>query len=293
MRDSAQKDYNVPQKRHWRRTIWNTILKHTGGREQHECILYLAGPHDDDRAIAISKGVPARNLIAIDRDAMNITNVRRQHGIGICDTLQNVLSWWPEHQKVCAVLLDLPSGLEYDVLKCLYVLHRDVFMDAIIMVNLMKGRDRWSNDLRAELRYLCPSELDEKNRAKLAIVAWLLITLFPGGERSFTEAHLHDQSTKSIMTKLFNHIVLNTYEYRSGQLVFNSVVCHTPLHGLDCIGRSSVDGHDSEEFRAHMCVAFDDPHDHVKSTTQRKLAALFAVRTKRYGKLLNTTMVTT
>jgi hypothetical protein len=62
----ATRDYDVGRKNHWRRTIWNEILRRTAGQEKQNVVLYLAGPQDLDRTVALQKGVPDQNLVAID-----------------------------------------------------------------------------------------------------------------------------------------------------------------------------------------------------------------------------------
>ena len=44
MGTGATRDYDVGPKNHWRRTIWNEILRRTAGQEKEKLILYLAGP---------------------------------------------------------------------------------------------------------------------------------------------------------------------------------------------------------------------------------------------------------
>lgn len=73
----ATRDYDVGPKNHWRRTIWNEILRRTAGQEKEKLILYLAGPQDLDRKVALQKGVPDQNLVAIDV----VMGVRRPDGL--------------------------------------------------------------------------------------------------------------------------------------------------------------------------------------------------------------------
>jgi hypothetical protein len=78
MGTGATHDYDVGPKNNWRRTIWNEILRRTDGQEKEKLILYLAGPQDLDRKVALQKGVPDQNLVAIDVVMDNVTRVREE-----------------------------------------------------------------------------------------------------------------------------------------------------------------------------------------------------------------------
>jgi hypothetical protein len=80
MGTGATRDYDVGPKNHWRRTIWNEILRRTAGQEKEKLILYLAGPQDLDRKVALQKGVPDQNLVAIDVVMENVLRVRQGRG---------------------------------------------------------------------------------------------------------------------------------------------------------------------------------------------------------------------
>lgn len=68
----SQKNYSFGSKNHWRRTIWNEVLRRTQGRERDGYVLYLAGANNLDHAVAIEKRVPEHNLVAIDIRQSNI-----------------------------------------------------------------------------------------------------------------------------------------------------------------------------------------------------------------------------
>jgi hypothetical protein len=77
MGTGATRDYDVGPKNHWRRTIWNEILRRTAGQEKENLILYLAGPQDLDRKVALQKGVPDQNLVAIPKDTGGVYEQRQ------------------------------------------------------------------------------------------------------------------------------------------------------------------------------------------------------------------------
>lgn len=147
----SRKDYDFDSKNRWRRMIWNLILRRTKGREKRELVLYLAGPDDFDRAVAVGRGVPSSNLIAIDRDRANIQSVRANGHLGICGDVIDVLRAWPRSKPVCAIMLDLCQGFQR-----LEDLHRIMLIQqfnpalgkAIIAFNLLRGRDQESEHER-------------------------------------------------------------------------------------------------------------------------------------------------
>ena len=102
----------------------------------------------------MAKGVPTQNLVAIDRDVENVQRVRDK-AVPILDgDVVDILWSWPEGHPVCAVLLDFCSGLEwansgiYDAFERLPLRH------AVAAINLMRGRDSFSNGSRQTLEEL-------------------------------------------------------------------------------------------------------------------------------------------
>ena len=148
----STKNYRFGSKNNWRRSVWNEVLRRTNGTEKKHPILYLAGPDDLDRSIAIEKGVPPHNLIAIDRDRSNVKSVRRNKGIAIEADVLDLLWSWPDTQTVAAVMLDFCCGFTRDVIGTYDAMARRPFFKAPLMINLMRGRDADTNSFRALLK---------------------------------------------------------------------------------------------------------------------------------------------
>jgi hypothetical protein len=144
----SNRDYKSGPKNNWRRSVWNEVLSRTNGREKTEFVLYLAGPQDLDREIAISKGVPAENLIGIDWDQRNVKGVTGKRGCAVAGDALDVLWSWPENRPVCAVLLDFCSGIEFNNAAIYDAFEKKSLRNAVVMVNFMRGRDPWSNPIR-------------------------------------------------------------------------------------------------------------------------------------------------
>lgn len=145
-------DYNFSQKRHWRRALWNSIAERVQVQRRDAFVVYLAGPIDADRPVAIDKGFSGRNLVAIERDK----SVAKQLKDGgtftlIGDIFKHLRAWHPD-RRVDVCLLDLCGGLtpkiagEIEDLMCL-----PQFQTAVFAINLLRGRDPQGNKLREKL----------------------------------------------------------------------------------------------------------------------------------------------
>lgn len=148
MKIGSARNYKSGPKNNWRRATWNEILRRTAGRERQEPILYLTGPQDLDRAIAIEKGVSAHNLIGIDWEQGNVAKVRAGRGLAITGDALDVLWSWPFDRPVAAVLLDFCSGIERTNQSVYDVFERKPFLGSVVMLNFQRGRDPWSDSLR-------------------------------------------------------------------------------------------------------------------------------------------------
>lgn len=143
-------DYKFGTKNHWRRTMWNAVVQKMAENRRGCPVLYLAGPDDLDREVAISKGIANQNLIAIDRSDVNVSSVRKSKCPAINADVFQVLANWPESRFVSAVVLDLCCGLDRDDLgDTMNAFCRVPFQNSVIAVNLMRGRDGASNNMRA------------------------------------------------------------------------------------------------------------------------------------------------
>lgn len=233
MGDGAFKEYKFGQKNNWRRAIWNEVLTRTCNAHKVSPVLYLAGPEDLDRPIALAKGVPQQNLIAIDKSRHNIHRVKSLGVPAIQADAVDVMRAWPRDRPIAAVLMDFCHGLEQQAFRMMDALQRKPFQTAIVMANFQRGRDQSTGDLRrvaaTSADYItrrCPPKLggdlavSEKNRAAIfyctqciGIADKVSGTIF-GDERDIPRAC--DAITEVQKPSFFS--------YRSGPLVFDSVV---------------------------------------------------------------------
>jgi len=306
MGTGASRNYDVGPKNHWRRTIWNEILRRTAGQEKEKLILYLAGPQDLDRKVALQKGVPDQNLVAIDVVMENVSRVREEGRPALKGDLIDVLWSWPEDWPVCAVLMDFCSGIEWGNGGAYDAFETKPLRNAAIMVNFMRGRDRWSNEIRENLdragllkplwRTTLPGgepELvveDTTNRAFqfLMFHAWDLFCVMETGEARDpgprgTRGEMLIPDDEHTVREFNAEIGLilgmmkpRFFSYRSGQLVFDSAVFHSHARGLD-----RAPAH-FQEVKKRAEVAIAQNITKMRSPElARAIAATLTVRTRR------------
>lgn len=299
----SRKDYKFGQKNHWRRTVWNEVLRRTAGREYTEPILYLAGPQDLDRAIALDKGVPGQNLIAVDRDQKNIASVRAAKYPVIYGDIEDVIASWPISRPVCAVLLDFCAGFVQPTVDVYDLLERKPFRESVVMINMQRGRDSYSNVIREEFigngedvfpwmqsvaRWgygSCgPAEGLPDTHRGLQWLTYHALDAAKVNERELTDAA---QTTPGYQPGYEDALLLMFagnyfkfadpvfYSYKSGVLTFDSVVCTNPLRLLSHAAKAEEITHQFDDIAERQ-------HASQRSVEMsRKIAAMLAVRTAR------------
>lgn len=149
----AEKDYKFGQKNNWRRTLWNEVLKRTGGREKYDYVLYLAGPQDIDRQVAREAGIPDWNLVAVDRSVGNVQRLRSREHISVDLELHDVLASWGQGRPVCAVVADLCCGLSAKALEFHLATYLPEFHGTVFAFNFMRGRERGFESIVGPLKF--------------------------------------------------------------------------------------------------------------------------------------------
>ena len=96
MDPGSTRSYRFGTKNNWRRRIQNEAFRRVGGRYRTDPILYLAGSEDIDREVAIGKGVPAQNMIGIDRCRVNADRIRARGYPCLYGEAGDILEAWPE-----------------------------------------------------------------------------------------------------------------------------------------------------------------------------------------------------
>lgn len=152
------KDYVSIAKEHWRRWVWNRVIERIpklgvdGFMRKNATVLYLVGPEDFDRPLAVEKGFRTHNLIAVDLDKKCVSRVRRAGNLAVCARLEDLVATWPEDWPIHAVVADFTCGLDNKTAKtflaALYTSRATVLGKTVVAVNLQRGRDPDSNPIR-------------------------------------------------------------------------------------------------------------------------------------------------
>jgi len=208
--------------------MWNEVLARVGDRRRRHPILYLAGPADIDRDIAMQKGVLGQNLIAIDKYPANVEAIRRRGYPSIRGRIEDVLRAWPDDWPVSAVLLDYCSGLEPTVLVALEaMLFRRPFSGTEVVINLQRGRDASTNSHRARVGQVLLSR-DKNPKHRGLIVAYSLMEMLCN--LRLANGDLPDASTALRRVEcLYRSLNWRTFEYRSEtRQTYDSLVLTVP-----------------------------------------------------------------
>lgn len=121
-------------------------------------VLYLAGGLDEDRPVAVAKGFREENLIAIEHDYETAARLRARGTLTLVgDAFEHATAWNPR-RKIDVCVLDLCGGLtEKTAEEIELMIALPQFANAVIAVNMLRGRDASGNELR---QYLAKSHQD-------------------------------------------------------------------------------------------------------------------------------------
>jgi hypothetical protein len=288
----ANKDYRNGRKNNWRRWTWNNVRERLHPTVRDSPILYLPGPEDLDRAVALSKGIHPDNLIAVDTCLRNVKRVRAGGGLAIHADIHDVIRAWPDHVLVAAVLLDYCHGLEDHLITAMEWMQRPPYMFAPVAVNLRRGQDRSSRAVRIDLRnFVRHYQLElisngryldvTKNRAALyGLIFAMQVMLFTYGEDGIKAFHPIRTAEARTFAKRFSDIIqsLNavSFTYRSASTnYYDSLIYDNTQYRRSIPGTLDVE----EMTRRYQSVnQFRDP---PKQEIVRKIAATLAHRTRR------------
>lgn len=289
-------DYKNGQKNHWRRMVWNETLRRVRSRSRTELILYLPGSKDLDRVVAMSKGVPGANLVAIDNNTLIVRELRDRGIPTIQGELLDVLASWPRGHKVCAVMADFCSGLELNSnLALLDQFQHPDLINAVLCINLMRGRDpstnKWLKMDRSAGSVILPTAEalagNDKHRAAQFVayhaLDMILAAMNPPGHKEAMENGGGFVQIPAMPTDLLAKFARQlfrpcfySYLSTSGQ-VFDSAVLNPFIVALDSLVKLQVKGIDPFE-RIFKEVWSDTKAD---SDTRQRVIASLAVRTRR------------
>lgn len=150
----TEPDYLNVDKNRWRLDKWAAIrqLVSKTRKAKDAVVIYLPGPKDLDRDVAVSMGFRSYNLIGIDLDAKIVSDNRKRskYGVFIQGRLEDLIANLPKDFDIAAIDADLCCGLQgpaHALMRCLIT---DVLIprDIVVSINLQRGRDANSNHVR-------------------------------------------------------------------------------------------------------------------------------------------------
>lgn len=151
-------NYKFGAKNQWRRRLWSQIADVTKNRKD-AVVLYLAGPQDLDREVAVRHGFSPANLIAVDADRAVVAALRKRGSTAIYGRLDDVMANWPADWPVSVVLADFVSGLHFHVLRSILIWSfAPQFKSGVMAVNLQRGRDEIRYTNGDVMSFLCQSD---------------------------------------------------------------------------------------------------------------------------------------
>lgn len=142
----ASKDYGFGNKNQWNRWFWNRVDELLMVDKWDARVMYLAGPRDHDRTMALRHGFRPENLLAIDRDKNNVQRIKDAGGLAIDADLKLVVENWSK-DPVHVFIADYCCGLTPEVADTLTLLfQKPEFAECVCVVNMLRGRDtnHWS-----------------------------------------------------------------------------------------------------------------------------------------------------
>jgi hypothetical protein len=169
----TEMDYRYSAKRHWRRSMWNAIRSRLRVPVDEAVVLYLPGPTDEDRPIALAKGFSAGNLIAIEKNVATVRTLRKSGILVVEGDFFKVATSWPASRRVDVVFADFCHGLRlHETAGFVPLSTMRQFHEAVFAVNLSRGRETKEDWAFALTLQKCLS--GDKHRAKALFMAYLL-----------------------------------------------------------------------------------------------------------------------
>lgn len=161
-------DYDFNEKNIWRRQVWNDVATRFKKAKllRKAVVLYLPGPDDLDRPVALSKGFVAENLIGVERDIGIVRKLRKSGRLVIHGTLSQVVGSWPHSHAINCIMADYCCCPCSEMFKFIMVAISNGCMAEYgrIVVNGQRGRE--TGYARA-FRMSMENELPRKHRGAL------------------------------------------------------------------------------------------------------------------------------
>lgn len=253
--------YDLQKKDHWRREVWNELAKRIKAIKplRDATVVYLPGPHDVDRVLALKRGFRNHNLIAVDFSESNIAAVRKGGGIGVCLKLDAFLHGWSDgpidafHYDLCGGADVASWTVAMATLQC-----SGLTPDSHLMFNVQNGRERCFKHpvIGEDLKRLLNNTTIQGHRGTFMYGMFFNAA----GEMLKTPAARQQLRQLAVCSDLHTRPTIRRYR-STGSLYFHSVIFRSPCGQLQRVDTSGI--------RQHPDIA----------KMHRKIAALKAIRT--------------
>jgi hypothetical protein len=132
-------NYKTGTKNNWRRRVWNEVSSRIDDKRSSK-VIYLAGAQDLDRAVAVSKGFSASNMVAVDSERSVVESLRKCGKVAMQSRLSEAVAAFGGAD---VVLADFCCGLTSEVFKTAIsaILLADTSKDFVLVANLQRGRE--------------------------------------------------------------------------------------------------------------------------------------------------------
>lgn len=145
-----KQQYKFGAKNNWRARVWNRAVSRMAVPPRDAVALYLAGPDDQDRPLAVRKGFDPLNLIAVNDDQAVVDRIRESGGIAVRGDIFEVMWRWPASTPLSFLNIDLCCGLQGMAMAMgvASILQPPRANNLVVALNFQRGRDAASNDFR-------------------------------------------------------------------------------------------------------------------------------------------------
>ena len=140
----AKRSYQNGTKACWRGWVWTQIerrLRLSGVNIKQATAAYLAGPENNDRLHAISKGFKEQNLIAVDINQENVKRIRREGVLAVQEYIGRLCV--VADKPIDAVIVDYCGGVTESARAEMLLLlsSKSIHQNTVIVWNFLRGRD--------------------------------------------------------------------------------------------------------------------------------------------------------
>jgi hypothetical protein len=266
-------NYKFGTKANWRRWQWNRIVERLAVPVRDAVVVYLAGPEDLDRPVALSKGFKPDNLIAVDRDGDVVKQLRMNGTLSVCATIEDVVMSFPVDRSADVVIADYCGGLSQSRANMIYrMIHSPNFSKTVWSFNLLRGRDGTFNDGRALMLELSDGNIP-KHRGILIVnaVAYQLVHDFVTHNGAPNTELFWERTTRKLFEAMRPAFESYPSEVNGVRMFMDSCVFKSPFS----IGAETHEGREIQRRALEMRRV------ERSDGTRRSISAVLAHRTMR------------